>query len=103
MHNGSERTLEEVVEFYDRGGNANEFLDTKMRDYDSEKAYMLSQREKTPYKGPEVKLFGKDQKPIVPLKLNLTPQEKHDFVLFLRALQGDPAAPIVADRHKLPQ
>ncbi len=27
MHNGSERTLEEVVEFYDRGGNANEFLD----------------------------------------------------------------------------
>jgi len=103
MHNGSERTLEEVVEFYDRGGNANEFLDTKMRDYDSEKAYILSQQEKTPYKGPEVKLFGKDQKPIVPLKLNLTPQEKHDLVLFLRALQGDPAPAIVADRHKLPQ
>ena len=103
MHDGSEKTLEEVVEFYDRGGNANEFLDTKMRDYDAEKAYILSQREKAPYKGAEVKLFGKDKKPIVPLKLNLTPQEKRDLVLFLRALQGDPAAAIVADRHKMPQ
>jgi cytochrome c peroxidase len=102
MHNGSERTLEEVVEFYDRGGNAHEFLDPKMRDYEAEKAYELSRLQKTPYQGPEVKLFGKDQRPIVPLKLNLTPQEKHDLVLFLRALQGDPADPIVADRHKMP-
>jgi cytochrome c peroxidase len=103
MHNGSERTLEEVVDFYDRGGNANEFLDAKMRDYDAEKAYYVSQRNQTPYKGPEIKLFGKDQKPIVPLKLNLTPQEKRDLVLFLRALQGDPADPIVADRRKMPE
>jgi cytochrome c peroxidase len=103
MHNGSERTLEEVVDFYDRGGNANEFLDSKMRDYDAEKAYLLSQQQKTPYNGPEVKLFGKDQKPIVLLKLNLTPQEKRDLVLFLRALQGDPADPIVADRSRFPQ
>jgi cytochrome c peroxidase len=103
MHNGSERTLEEVVDFYDRGGNANEFLDSKMRDYDAEKAYLLSQQQKTPYKGPEVKLFGKDQKPIAPLKLNMTPQEKRDLILFLRALQGDPADPIVADRGRLPQ
>jgi len=102
MHNGSERTLEEVVEFYDRGGNAHEFLDPKMRDYEAEKAYELNRLQKTPYQGPEVKLFGKDQRPIVPLKLNLTPQEKHDLVLFLRALQGDPADPIVADRHKMP-
>jgi cytochrome c peroxidase len=103
MHNGSERTLEEVVDFYDRGGNANEFLDGKMRDEDAEKAYLMSQQNHTPYKGPEVKVFGKDQKPIVPLKLNLTPQEKRELILFLRALQGDPADPIVADRRKLPQ
>jgi cytochrome c peroxidase len=102
MHNGSERTLEEVVDFYDRGGNANEFLDAKMRDYDAEKAFLLSQQNHTPYKGAEVKIFGKDEKPIVPLKLNLTPQEKRDLVLFLRALQGDPADPLVADRRKRP-
>ncbi|HTU21030.1 MAG TPA: cytochrome c peroxidase [Gemmataceae bacterium] len=103
MHIGSERTLEEVVDFYDRGGNANEFLDSKMRDFEAEKAYLLSQQNHTSYKGPEIKLFGKDQKPIVPLKLNLMPQEKRDLVLFLRALQGDPAAPIVADRRKMPE
>jgi cytochrome c peroxidase len=103
MHNGSERTLEEVVDFYDRGGNANEFLDAKMRDYEAEKAYLLSQQNHTPQKGTEIQLFGKDQKPIAPLKLNLTPQEKRDLVLFLRALQGDPADPIVADRRKMPE
>lgn len=101
MHNGSERTLEEVVDFYDRGGNANEFLDVKMRDYEAEKAYLLSQQNDTPYKGPEVKLFGKDQKPIVPLKLDLKPEEKRDLVMFLRALQGDPADPIIADRRNM--
>ena len=103
MHDGSERTLEEVVEFYDRGGNANEFLDGKKRDFDAEKAYLLSQQNHASYKGPEVKLFGKDQKPIAPLKLNMTPQEKRDLVLFLRAPQGDPADPIVADRGKMPE
>jgi cytochrome c peroxidase len=85
LHEGSERTLEEVVDFYDRGGNANEYLDVKMRDFDAERAYLLSQQNQAPYKGPEVKLFGKDQTPIVSLKLNLTPQEKRDLVLFLRA------------------
>lgn len=97
MHDGSERTLEEVVEFYDRGGNANAFLDIKMRDFEAEKTYLLNQ---ATYKGPEIKLFGKDQKPIVPLKLNLTQQDKQDLVLFLRALQGDPADPIIADHRK---
>ncbi|MBX9579952.1 MAG: cytochrome C peroxidase, partial [Gemmataceae bacterium] len=29
MHSGDEKTLEEVVEFYDRGGNANPYLDEK--------------------------------------------------------------------------
>lgn len=103
MHNGSERSLEDVIDFYDRGGEANEFLDTKMRDYDAEKAFEVSRLNKTTYKGPEVKLFGKDEKPVVPLKLNLTADEKRDLVLFLRALQGDPADPIVADRSRLPE
>jgi cytochrome c peroxidase len=31
MHDGSERTLESVVEFYDRGGNPNEALDPEMK------------------------------------------------------------------------
>ncbi|HWG46887.1 MAG TPA: cytochrome c peroxidase [Gemmataceae bacterium] len=103
MHNGSERTLEEVVEYYDRGGNANEYLDGKMRDEDAERAYILSQQPKTPQKGNEVKLFGKDRKPIAAFKLNLTPPEKRDLVLFMRALQGDPADAIVADRDKMPR
>ena len=74
-----------------------------MRDYDAEKAFEISPLNKTTYKGPDIKLFGKDEKPIVPLKLNLTAEEKHDLVLFLRALQGDPADPIVADRSRLPE
>ncbi len=96
LHDGSEATLEKVVDFYDRGGNANEFLDTKMRDYEAEKAYLLAQQGGAPYKGPEVKLFGKDRKPIVPLHLKLTEAEKKDLVLFLRSLQGDPVDPKVA-------
>jgi cytochrome c peroxidase len=97
LHDGSEKTLEDVVEFYDRGGNANEHLSPKMRDIAAEQAYERSRRDKTPYRGPEVKLFGEAQRPIVPLKLNLTRQEKADLVLFLRALEGDPVEPIVAD------
>jgi cytochrome c peroxidase len=97
MHNGSETTLEKVVEFYDRGGNANEYLDAKMRDFEAEKAYLQSKRGGAPYKGPQVYLFGTDQSPVVPLRLNLTTQEKADLVLFLRALQGDPVDPVVAD------
>ena len=31
MHDGSEKTLEDVVEFYDRGGNANPYLDEDMK------------------------------------------------------------------------
>jgi cytochrome c peroxidase len=45
--------------------------------------------------------LGRSKTPVVPLKLNLTKQEKDDLVLFLRALQGDPADPIVADPTKL--
>ncbi len=102
MHDGSEKTLASVVDFYDRGGNANEFLDPKMRDFEAEKAFELCRREGKTYKGPEVKVFGPDQRPVVPLRLNLTEQEKKDLVLFLRSLQGDPADPVVADRERWP-
>jgi cytochrome c peroxidase len=97
MHDGSEKTLEEVVELYDRGGNVNEFLASKMRDYDAEKAYLMSRSTKRPYQGPPVTLFGPDRRPVVPLRLNLTAPEKRDLVLFLRALQGDDIDPVVAD------
>jgi len=102
MHDGHEKTLEEVVDFYDRGGNANEFLDVKMRDAAAEQAFTQSKLNHSGYKGPEVKLFGKDHKPIAPKKLNLTPQEKKDLVMFLRALEGDPVDPMVADPTKFP-
>jgi cytochrome c peroxidase len=101
MHNGSEESLVKVVELYDKGGNSNAHLDTKMRDYDAEKAYLLSVNKQTPYTGPAPQLFGHARMPVIPLKLKLSKEEKADLVLFLRSLQGDPADPIVADPDKL--
>jgi cytochrome c peroxidase len=103
MHDGSEKTLEEVVDFYDRGGNPNAFLDVKMRDFEAEKAFELSRKEGTKYEGPKVYLFGEAEKPVVPLALKLTADEKKDLVLFLRALQGDVLDPLVTDRKLLPE
>jgi len=97
MHDGSELTLEKVIDFYDKGGNANEYLDLKMRDYDAEKAYLQGKKNPDP-KAPEVKKFGKDQKPIIPLQLKLTDAEKKELILFLKALQGDPVDPKVATK-----
>lgn len=96
MHDGSEKTLEEVVELYDRGGNPNPYLSTRMRDIAAEQAYLLSRRGGPAYKGPKVYTFGPDATPIVPFRLNLTPAEKADLVLFLRSLEGE-VAPIVMD------
>ncbi len=101
MHDGSEKTLEEVIEFYDRGGNVNEYLDVKMRDENAEKAWHKAQAEGAPYKGPEVKVY--DGKPVAPLRLNLSKEEKADVVLFLRALQGDAPDPVVADPKRMPR
>lgn len=102
MHNGSEDSLEKVVDFYDRGGNANEYLDSKMRDYDAEaKAHLAKAAGRSV--DPNIKLFGPNKKPIVPLKLNLTAQEKKDLVLFLRGLEGDPIDPIVTDPKRFPE
>lgn len=106
LHDGSEATLEQVVDFYDRGGEANEFLSLKMRDLDAERAYLRSKMTGEPYSGREVKLFGEDRKPIVPMTLKLSKDEKADMVMFLRALEGevdalvtDPTAKVAA-AHK---
>ncbi|VTR91369.1 cytochrome c peroxidase : Cytochrome c peroxidase OS=Singulisphaera acidiphila (strain ATCC BAA-1392 / DSM 18658 / VKM B-2454 / MOB10) GN=Sinac_5068 PE=4 SV=1: CCP_MauG [Gemmata massiliana] len=101
MHSGDEKTLEQVVDFYDRGGNVNAWLSEKMRDTAAESAYIKARAEGKPV-DPAVKTYGPTKKPIIPLKLNLTAQEKADLVLFLRALNGDPLDPIVADPEKFP-
>jgi cytochrome c peroxidase len=102
MHDGSEKTLEEVIDFYDKGGNPNRYLDVKMRDFEAEKAYILAKKSGKKYTGPKVYLFGPDETPVVPLELKLTAQEKKDLVLFMKALQGDPVDPIVADPNHMP-
>jgi cytochrome c peroxidase len=61
MHNGTFDTLEEVVEFYNKGGEANW----------------------TEY------TFGVDNKSKLIKKLNLTDTEKKDLVAFLRSLSGE--------------
>jgi cytochrome c peroxidase len=103
MHDGSEPTLESVINFYNKGGNANEFLDAKMRDLDREKAFEVSRIQRTPFEGPASNLFGSDQRPLIPRRLGLTASEKQDLVLFVKALEGDPVDPIVSDVKKLIQ
>lgn len=102
MHDGEEKTLEEVVDFYDRGGNVNPWLDEKMRDTAAEAAYVKARAEGKPV-DPNVKTYGPAKKPVIPLKLNLTAQEKADLVLFLKALNGDPLDPLVSDPTKFPK
>jgi cytochrome c peroxidase len=101
MHSGDEKALEQVVDFYDRGGNVNAWLDEKMRDTAAEAEYLKTRAEGKPV-GAAVKTYGPTKKPIIPLKLNLTAQEKADLVLFLKALNGDPLDPLVADPAKFP-
>jgi cytochrome c peroxidase len=94
MHDGSEDTLEKVVEFYNKGGNPSAWLSSKMRDTVAEQ---LVNRGTS---NPNAKKF--DGRVIVPFQLQLTDQEKKDLVLFLRALQGDPVDPMIADPEKFP-
>lgn len=95
MHTGDEKTLEAVIDFYDRGGNPNPQLDPKMRDNDAEKAFVAAKNGGPKYTGPAPALFTAGGWPIVPKKLELSPQEKKDLVLFLRALEGEPVHPLL--------
>ena len=102
MHSGDEKTLEDVVEFYDRGGNVNPWLDEKMRDTAAEATYIKARAEGKPV-DPAVKTYGPTKKPVIPLKLNLTAQEKADLVLFLKALNGAPLDPLVSAPKAFPK
>jgi cytochrome c peroxidase len=102
MHSGDEKTLEQVVDFYDRGGNVNAWLDEKMRDTAAEAAYITARAEGKKV-DPTVKTYGPTKKPVIPLKLNLSGQEKADLVLFLKALNGDPLDPLVSNPTKFPK
>ena len=103
MHDGVEKTLETVVDLYDRGGNLNEFLDAKMRDTSAEVAYLRAKAEGTPYDGPKPGQFTRGGgRPVIPFQLKLTAAEKADLVLFLKALAGDTVDPVVADPARFP-
>lgn len=99
MHSGDEKTLDEVVEFYDRGGNVNPYLSEKMRDTAAEAAYLKARAAGQPV-DPNVRTFGPAKKPIIPFPLKLTKDEKAELVLFLKSLHGDPVDPMVADPAK---
>ncbi len=99
MHSGDEKTLEEVIDLYDRGGNINPYLSDKMRDTAAEAAYLRARAAGMPV-DPAVRTFGPSKKPIIPFKLNLSPADKADLVLFLRALNGAPIDPVVADPER---
>jgi cytochrome c peroxidase len=96
MHDGSESTLEAVIELYDRGGNINPFLDSKMRDTNAEDEYLKAKAEGKEWKGEPVSMFSPNGRPVIPFKLKLTTAEKAALVVFLKALQSDPVDPVVA-------
>ena len=79
MHDGSETSLEAVVDLYNRGGNLNPHLDGKMRDADAER---------------DAAKAGKSA--VIPRKLLLTADEKKDLILFMRGLQGDPVDALIS-------
>jgi cytochrome c peroxidase len=103
LHDGSEKTLEGVIDFYDRGGNVNEFLDPKMRDTEAEAKIARAWASGQKISLPEGAIKTRDGSPVIPFKLNLTGDEKADLVLFLKALQGDPVDPTVADPGWFPK
>jgi cytochrome c peroxidase len=84
MHHGAFATLEETVEFYNRGGIANPFLDIEMRRSNRTLEQILDFYEKE--KQPQVKKSRGRQSELV--RLNLTKQEQADIVAFLKALSG---------------
>ena len=103
MHDGSEKTLEAVVELYDRGGNVNEFLDAKMRDQTAEAEYLKAKAEGKAPLLPAGAILTRAGLPVIPFKLKLTADEKADLVLFMKALQSDPVDGTVADPAWFPK
>lgn len=103
MHDGSEKTLEAVIDLYDKGGNVNEFLDAKMRDQNAEAEYLKAKAEGKNPQLPTGAILTRSGAPIVPFLLKLTPEEKADLVLFMKALQGDAVDPTVADPKWFPK
>jgi cytochrome c peroxidase len=73
-----------------------------MRDTAAEAAYVKARAEGKPV-DPAVKTYGPTKKPIIPLKLNLTPAEKADLVLYLKSLNGPPLDPLVSDPSAFPK
>jgi cytochrome c peroxidase len=86
FRDGSAATLEDVVNYYDRGGNAHPHLDARLRDTSAERVYAA---DPAAHKGTPPTVFTADGRAIIPLPLKLSEQEKKDLVLFLRSLQGD--------------
>jgi cytochrome c peroxidase len=81
MHDGSMASLEEVIEFYDKGGIANPFLDAEMRRLKLTMEQILDLYDKkTPADtAPEQSV----------VKLDLTEQDEADLMAFLKALNGE--------------
>jgi cytochrome c peroxidase len=82
MHDGSLATLEDTIDFYDKGGNSNPFLDIEMRrptrSLDEVLAFYENRQSTGNEDTPEIELE----------KLNLTSQERADLVSFLNSLSG---------------
>jgi cytochrome c peroxidase len=83
MHDGSQATLEDTIEFYDNGGIANPFLDIEMRrparTLEETLAFFEDSRNRT-----EEPQTGTDL-----AKLELSEQERADLVSFLETLSGE--------------
>ncbi len=79
MHDGSIETLEGVIDFYDKGGVGNQFLDNEMRRSELSLNRMLDSFEKEK----NVKPRSNEG-----TKLGLTVGERADLVAFMKALSG---------------
>lgn len=81
MHDGSMASLDEVIEFYNKGGIANPFLDSEMRrlKLTMEQVLDLYDKQTTTNNPPKQSV----------IKLDLTQQDKTDLVAFLKALNGE--------------
>jgi cytochrome c peroxidase len=102
MHDGSEATLEDVIEFYNQGGIANPFLDPLMRNLEVKRGSNDFKASRGAFQQTGGKLPGNGETATVARRLRLSGEEKENLILFLRALQGDPVDPIIADPNRLP-